>query len=54
MSFLVAGPNGSVWTWLSFAAFCTFGYCGANFGAALTMQVPRTRSTQAPGIQAFA
>ncbi len=36
-SFLLYG-GGSVGTWLSFAAFCTFGYCGANFGAALTNQ----------------
>ena len=28
--------NSSVSTWISFIAFCSFGYCGANFGAALT------------------
>ena len=37
ISFLLL--NSDVTTWLSFIAFCSFGYCGANFGAALTHQV---------------
>ena len=37
ISFLL--NNSDVSTWLSFIAFCSFGYCGANFGAALTHQV---------------
>jgi hypothetical protein len=31
--------NSDFYTWISFVAFCSFGYCGANFGAALTYQV---------------
>ena len=37
ISFLIS--NSDINTWLCFAAFCSFGYCGANFGAALTSQV---------------